>query len=1627
MRTRTSTIFTTIRAEGGLLPASLLQRIADGDGALTGLTPEDYHLIPGERLNEVINRSWNRALAAWESFKHAREHLPESDAGTTVTRERWLLPLFQELGYGRLQISRAIEIEGKSYPVSHFWEQTPIHLISFRFDPDRRTPGAAGASRTSPHGLVQEFLNRSDDHLWAFLSNGLTLRILRDNVSLTRQAFVEFDLDAMMEGEVYADFAVLWLLCHQSRVEAPRPEECWLEKWCQYVQKQGIPALEKMRNGVEKAIASLGRGFISYPANRDLRDALYQGGLDKQEFYRQLLRVVYRLIFLFVAEDRDLLFHPDADPKARETYARFYSVSRLRRLAERRHGSKHVDLGRMLFLVFSRLGDDTGCPILGLPALGSFLWSADATAHLNGCDISNADLLAAIRELSFTQEGRVRRPVDYKNLGAEELGSIYESLLELHPDINADAGTFELTTAAGHERKTTGSYYTPTSLITCLLDSSLDPVLDDACRKENPEQAILNLKVCDRACGSGHFLVAAAHRMAKRLAAVRSGDNEPAPDAVRTALRDVIGHCIYGVDINPMSVELCKVSLWLESLEPGKPLSFLDHHIQCGNSLLGTTPALLKGGIPDDAFKPIEGDDADYCKKYKAINKQERKRKQMSLLAHDTRPWEQLGNLATSLVNLDGIDDANIAGVKEKQQRYAEFVRSSGYEYGQLLADAWCAAFVWHKREDENRSYPITEEIFRKIEYSPHSVPGWLKEEVKHLAGHYRFFHWHLAFPDVFRVPLPGETPDNEQAGWCGGFDVQLGNPPWERIKIQEKEWFAERRPDIANARNAAERRKMIEQLRTDDPSLYAAFRDDLRTADGEGRLIRDTGLYPLTARGDINTYAIFAEGFLTHLSPTGRAGFIVPSGIATDDSTKAFFDEIASNNRLASMISFENEEFIFRAVHHSFRFCLLTLTGTRNMCSQPDFVFFARGVPQIADHRRHFSLTAADIRLLNPNTRTCSIFRSQHDAELTKKIYRRVPILINESKEEASNPWGINFMTMFHMANDSNLFRTSSQLMNDGLTRIGATWQNEKGNTWLPLYEAKMIHQFDHRWATYEDDGNDSRDLTDAEKQNPSCEPLPRYWVEEREVYLSVANLPKGLLSALRDRNPELIALSMAHWMFSHWLLTDVGPSIEQIMGNLFPSWVRFVERYPFARSFAPTQLGLAGNNPPCLKPLGPEFLPAEPIDKIHDDDRKSTAWYAADPKVVNSYLDFMSQFSLCFSSETRIDTVDDVVSMAEFCLKQAVPRWFLSFRDVTSAHVLRTVIPSMIPCVGVGHTAPIIMTTLKTPFVAALIANLCSLTLDFIARQKVGGNHLTYSYLRQFPILSPSSYSAEHLDYIVPRVLELTYTSESLRPWAEDLGYQGEPFPWNPERRAVLRAELDAYYAMLYGLDRDELRYILDPADVMGEDYPSETFRVLKNNEMRLFGEYRTRRLILESFDALMARPAVAAPVFHLEDETSYPGNDWERATCAFTLALVGNAEQDTDGLLTALVMAANPDLCAKFLPENQQAQFRALVASAPQALFTSTQKQLDLRMLSAHLANLQAITRAPSRDRGEIIRTGSAFDQECINLSADSYQQLAGLVLTALAEFKSRSSQEVAKAELLQLKETMVRAAA
>jgi hypothetical protein len=298
----------------------------------------------------------------------------------------------------------------------------------------------AGAATASPHGLVQEFLNRSDDHLWAVVSNGLILRLLRDNASLTRQAYVEFDLQAMFDGELFSDFVVLWLACHRTRFEGDPPEKCLLERWSVEAAQSGTRALDKLRDGVEHAIEALGEGFVAHPANTALRSSLHDGTVTATELQHQVLRVVYRLLFLLVAESRDLLRVPGADEAASERYRRFYSVHRLRQLAEHRRGTAHDDLWDALQITMRSLHRD-GAPELGLTPLGSLLWDPDTVAALEGARLDNRHLLDAIRHLCFVhddrQSGASRRRLPQPRRRRARLD--LRVLLELHPTSSTPA------------------------------------------------------------------------------------------------------------------------------------------------------------------------------------------------------------------------------------------------------------------------------------------------------------------------------------------------------------------------------------------------------------------------------------------------------------------------------------------------------------------------------------------------------------------------------------------------------------------------------------------------------------------------------------------------------------------------------------------------------------------------------------------------------------------------------------------------------------------------------------------------------------------------------------------------------------------------------------------------------------------------------------------------------------------------------------------------------------------------------------------------------------------------------------------------------------------------------------
>lgn len=507
---------TCLRVVGGLLPADVVSAVLAGSA--DGLASTDYHLA-GEAPREAAARVWTHLLGVYRRFRDELARLPAGDPAVGVTRERWLTVLLAELGYGRVPLTRAggLQVKDVAYPVSHLWGTTPVHLLGWGVELDRRNAGVTGAAQRAPHAMVQELLNRSDEHLWALLSNGRVLRLLRDSTTLTGQAFVEFDLEAMLDGEVFSDFVALFLLCHQSRVEVPtggRAADCWLERWRTTAVSQGVRALALLRDGVEQALATLGTGFLQHPANAALRERLASGEVRLSDVHAALLRLAYRLLFWAVAEDRDALLHPGATLEQRQRYAEHFSSARLRRLAVRRRGSAHDDLWQGVTLVLDALGRPAGEARLGLPGLGG-LFTPTAADVLQGSRLPNVALLSAVRALSVVQpKGQPRRTVDFAHLGAEELGSIYESLLELVPRHDPGTHAFTLEVLAGNDRKTSGSYYTASELVELVLDTALDPVLDDAEKSartaEDAAAALLALRVCDPAVGSGHLLVAAA-------------------------------------------------------------------------------------------------------------------------------------------------------------------------------------------------------------------------------------------------------------------------------------------------------------------------------------------------------------------------------------------------------------------------------------------------------------------------------------------------------------------------------------------------------------------------------------------------------------------------------------------------------------------------------------------------------------------------------------------------------------------------------------------------------------------------------------------------------------------------------------------------------------------------------------------------------------------------------------------------------------------------------------------------------------------------------------------------------------------------------------------------------------
>ena len=936
--------YPAIRIEGAILSPDLLDRIEEASGQ----RPADFGLDSAVKVKDEIARAWADAQDYWRIFQRRLDSLKADSPATTETRQQWVLPLLGLLGYHLEYQTRSVELNGKSYAISHRIANRgamPIHIIGCREAAglDRKSgggrewgsegvgewgsknqhlhslpsslPSSLPPSRMSAHAMVQEFLNLQDE-LYGIVTNGRVLRLLRDSSRLVKLTYLEFDLERIFTDGLFADFALFYRLLHATRLPATAESAAGslIERYHQDSLDSGARIRDGLSRAVEQAIRDFGSGFLAHPANADLRAAVASGALKPDAYYQQLLRLIYRLLFLMVTEARDLVSPPQASAGQRAIYDQYYSVQRLRRLSEKRYleDRRQHDLWLALLATFKLFEADGPGAQLGLAPLAGELFSPDAIGVLGRCTLGNDVLLGCLRALNLYRHPDTNQliRVNYAALNVEEFGSVYEGLLEYSPVFVHTGERSEFAFAQGDERSTTGSHYTADDLVQPLLKHSLDYLIEERVREArelgsegvarrgreayvrkflsgpgrvakgdgsgrdvlsadhavsgggalrddlsdpprgdldpgqhrrgvgtgddsrvhplsadrsgqhqgtgdasaslptrrspgSPDRgassrpadryltdddfpdyffaaqaevglhalvpysllaahSLLSLRVADISCGSGHILLAAARRIATALASVRTGEDQPSPAAFRTAVRDVIRTCIYGVDLNPLAVELCKVALWLEAHSPGEPLNFLDHHIKCGNAIVGFVQrADLEQGVPDAAFTTLPGDDKTVAKLLRERNKRERKeQKQMTL---DLAPalQQQVDAVLRCWREVSALPERTSAEIDAKRARYIDFTQSQDAWLLNQIAAIPIAQFYLPKTK---ANLAITNGEYREYLTGRRPPQGQATGTAWGTAIQKRFFHWFLEFPEILAR---------------GGFDCILGNPPY--------------------------------------------------------------------------------------------------------------------------------------------------------------------------------------------------------------------------------------------------------------------------------------------------------------------------------------------------------------------------------------------------------------------------------------------------------------------------------------------------------------------------------------------------------------------------------------------------------------------------------------------------------------------------------------------------------------------------------------------------------------------------------------------------------------------------------------------------------------------------------
>ena len=1209
----------------------------------------------------------------------------------------------------------------------------------------------------TPHGQILRYLataeSVSDGRLrWGILTNGRVWRLYDHKARPRSSGYFEADLGPILESADEVGLRSFLLLFGRGA----------------FVLQEGATA-----SFIDSAIAEGKRyeervaGDLSQVVFGDVFPGLLNAlaakapEADLHEIRDAALIFLYRLLFVLYAEDRGLL--PVNDPR----YDDYGLRGRVRDdIADRwraqdTFSSTAGNYYNRLMELFRQI--DGGDPSIGLPPYNGGLFAEAAAPLLGQVRLADSEMAPVVFGLSHVGQGDAGRArfVNYRDMTVQQLGSIYERLLEREP-IRDPAGSVSIQLNR-FARKDSGSFYTSQELVDLIVEQTLKPLAEERLRafeakaadfkgdrrpkgerlaelvQIDPAEAVLDLKVLDPAMGSGHFLVTAVDFLSDyvaelieyvpavpewlgepyesplvgRIARIRQGILQRAAESdwvideaqltdQAIIRRMVLKRCIYGVDKNRLTVELAKVSLWLHSFTVGAPLSFLDHHLRCGDSLVG-----LRVGDGTDELRRLGG-----------------------LIASSAIQGAE--NAVAGMELIEEMSDADVSEVRESARLFEGVDRATSdlrRVLDFLCSLRWLTAGMRKRQRNEFETRGLLEVIgaypakaYSLLADGPGAVgaasPGsddaglsrfselWC--DARALAERESFLHWEVAFPGVWRH-WQRRQPE-------GGFDAVIGNPPWDRIKLQEVEWFATRDPELARAPTAALRRKGIKKLRDRGEPLAAAFDEAKQRADSLLTLFRTSGDYPALGRGDINLYSLFVERALSVLKPGGTVGLLVPSGIYADKTAAPFFQSMSTGGRVAGLFDFENRRRrtglapFFPDVDSRFKFCALILGGDGRTFPATRCGFFLDSAGDLGDPERCFPMSPADFVRVNPNTGTAPVFRTRRDGEITRGIYERHPVLVDRSGDGERRAWPVRYHRMFDMTNDSHLFRSVADLEAAGCYPVaGNRWRRGEEN-WLPLYEGKMVQAFDHRAASVVVNPENlnrpaqPREATLAEHADPGWLPDPQFWVSEEAV-----TWPEGL-------------------------------------------------------------------------------------------------------------------------------------------------EWTVAFKDVTAPTNVRTMISSILPRSGVGNTLPILTpgTTGSSGGYAEaawlLAANFNSLAFDFVARQKVQGQHLNWFIVEQLPVIASEDYHRRFgaktaRDVVHDHVLRLTSTSHDMKPFARDLGYEGPAFAWDEEERRHLRARLDALYFLLYGLSREDAGYVLG------------TFPIVRRQDEAEFGHYRTRDLVLGYMNALAA----------------------------------------------------------------------------------------------------------------------------------------------------------------------------